>query len=307
MMNNAAGYVDLQVNGYGGVDFNGDTLSATALHRACEMLRRDGVAGILATIVTDQPDIMQRRLARIAALRRLDSLVADVVWGVHIEGPFLSDLPGYIGAHPRVVARPADPEIARRLVAAADGLVRLVTLAPERDAGGRVTRLLAAQDIRVAAGHCNPSLDQLKMALDNGLTMFTHLGNGCPLHLHRHDNIIQRVLSLADRLWISWIADGVHVPFTALGNYFRCAGLDRSLVVTDAIFAAGLGPGRYTSGSQELVVDDRLATWSPDKSHLMGAASTMPRVVENLRHELGLEDSAITRLTRDNPRRVLGS
>lgn len=302
-----AGFVDLQVNGYGGVDFNQDDLTDDSLHTACATLRRDGVDGILATIVTDRIAAMQRRLARIADIRRRDPLVKDVVWGIHVEGPFLSAAPGYIGAHPPAAACAADPEAMRQLLDAAAGLVRLVTLAPERDPAFRVIRLLADREIRVAAGHCNPSLDQLKAALDAGLTMFTHLGNGCPLQMHRHDNIIQRVLSLADRMWISWIADGVHVPYPALGNYLRCAGLDRCLVVTDAIFAAGLGPGHYSSGTHDVRVDDDLATWATDRSHLLGAASTMPRVAENLRQHLGLTPAEITRLTADNPRRALAS
>ena len=156
------------------------------------------------------------------------------------------------------------------------------------------------------AGHCDPNLDQLKAAIDAGLTMFTHLGNGCPLQLHRHDNIIQRALSLSSQLWIGFIADGVHVPFVALGNYLRAAGYDRCFVVTDAISAAGLGPGEFQLGDQTVVVDDQLATWSPDRSHLMGSAGTMPRSAENLRRALGLDESRVEQLTSRNPRWAIG-
>jgi N-acetylglucosamine-6-phosphate deacetylase len=183
--------------------------------------------------------------------------------------------------------------------------VRLLTLAPECDAAFAVTRWLADRDIRVAAGHCNSSLDQLRGAIDNGLTLFTHLGNGCPLALPRHDNIIQRALSLSDRLWVTFIADGVHVPFVALRNYLRCVGLDRSIVVSDAIAAAGLGAGTFLLGGQNVVVDEQLATWSADRSHLMGAATTLPRACENLRTQLGLTADETRRLTYDNPRAAL--
>jgi N-acetylglucosamine-6-phosphate deacetylase len=122
-----------------------------------------------------------------------------------------------------------------RLLDAAGGLTRLVTLAPERDAGLKVTRRLAGQNIVVVAGHCDSTLEELRTAIDAGLTLFTHLGNGCPMQRHRHDNIIQRALSLHDRLLLCLIADGAHVPFPALGNYMRAAGLDRCVVVTDAI------------------------------------------------------------------------
>ena len=165
----------------------------------------------------------------------------------------------------------------QKMLDAAGGLTRIVTLAPERDAGNRVTSFLAGQGIRVAAGHCNPTLDQLQASIDAGLTLFTHLGNGCPLQLPRHDNIIQRVLRLSDQLHIGFIADGVHVPFVALANYLKCCGIDRAFVVTDAICGAGLGPGEYTLGSGKVVVDENLATWSADRAHLVGSAGTMPR------------------------------
>jgi len=302
----APGYLDLQVNGYAGVDFCGEKLEVEAVAAACSRLREEGTAGILATVITDRIDSMSARLARIAELREQDETIRQMIRGVHIEGPFLSEVPGYIGAHPADCAMPSDVDAMKQLLDAAAGLTRIVTLAPERDSDFRVTGMLADQGIVVSAGHCNPALDELRGAVDAGLTMFTHLGNGCPLEMHRHDNIVQRVLSLADRLWIGFIADGVHVPFHALANYLRCAGIERSFVVTDAISAAGLGPGTYTLGGQQVVVDESLATWAADKSHLMGSAGTMPASAENLRNALGLSDEQVERLTCANPRRAIG-
>ena len=184
--------------------------------------------------------------------------------------------------------------------------MRVVTLAPERDAGCQVTRFLADMGVRVSAGHCNPTLDELRASIDAGLTMFTHLGNGCPSLLPRHDNIIQRVLSLSGQLSISFIADGVHVPFVALRNYLTCCEFDRAFIVTDAICGAGLGPGEYSIGDQRVIVDENLATWSADRSHLVGSAGTMPRSAENLRQALGLSALQIQQLMVDTPRRILG-
>ena len=194
--------------------------------------------GILATVITDELPRMEARLARIAAIHRQDQLVREVVRGIHVEGPFLNAAPGYIGAHPAACVRPADVDAMKRLLDAAGGLVRLVTLAPERDPGMKVIRHLAGSGILVSAGHCDPSLDELHAAIDAGVSMFTHLGNGCPIMLHRHDNVIQRVLSMRDRLTICFIADGVHVPPMTLGNYLRLTGVERTVVVTDAVAAA---------------------------------------------------------------------
>ncbi len=299
-------FVDLQINGYAGVDFNGDDLSEDDLHQVCQRLKSDGVAGILATVITDRLDRMAERLARLAKLRAADPLAQQMIWGVHIEGPFISAQPGYVGAHPVAAVCPAQSDKMKPLLDAADGLTRIVTLAPEHDSGLAVTKMLVDEGIRVSAGHCDPSLAELDAAIDAGLSMFTHLGNGCPLNLHRHDNIIQRVLSRADRLWISFIADGVHVPWPALSNYIKTAGIDHAMVITDAISAAGLGPGKFQLGDQEVIVDEQGATWSADRSHLAGSASTMPQMVSNLSDTLNLTEEQIVRLTSSNPRLAIG-
>jgi N-acetylglucosamine-6-phosphate deacetylase len=304
-MQNAPGYVDLQVNGYAEVDFNADELVMEDVAAVCRRLQSEGVAGILATVITADFEAMGRRLANIARACEADEAVADVIWGIHIEGPFLNETPGYIGAHPPEHARPAEVETMKRLLDAAGGLTRIVTLAPERDEGNRVTKFLADEDIGVSAGHCNPSLDELRAAIDAGLTLFTHLGNGCPAVLPRHDNIIQRALSLSDRLYIGFIADGVHVPFVALANYLKCCG-ERAFIVTDAIRGAGLGPGEYTIGDQKVIVDENLATWAADRSHLVGSAGTMPRSAENLRNALDFDERQIQQLMVATPQMIVG-
>ena len=188
-----------------------------------------------------------------------------------------------------------------RLLEAADGLTRIVTLAPERDAGFATTRLLAERGVCVSAGHCDPSLDELKGAIDAGLRMFTHLGNGCPLTLDRHDNIIQRALSLRDHLWLCFIPDGVHIPFPVLRNYLRCAGLERSIFVSDAIAASRLGPGRYTIGDVPVEIDEDLVARTPGNAGLAGSTVTVPRMLSLAKEALGMPDDAIERVMHTNP------
>lgn len=298
-------YFDIQVNGYGGVDFNQDDLQPGDLHKACQKLAEDGVGGILATFITDSPEAMIRRIERVVALREKDELAKKMIAGIHIEGPFISPVPGYKGAHPDDAIRPADLEIAKRLVGAAAGLTKIITLAPEQDAGFKVTRWVSDQKAAVSAGHTNASLDQLNGAIDAGLKMFTHLGNGCPMQIHRHDNIIQRALSQREHIWCCFIADNVHVPYVALGNYLRAAGLDRCVVTTDAMAAAGLGPGRYQLGRWDLLIGDDMAAWAPDKSHLVGSAISMKVSAEKLKGQLGLSGEEVKLLTEINPRKAV--
>jgi len=299
------GYLDLQVNGFVGVDFNGDDLSDEALHKACLGLRDDGAVGFLPTVITADLEAMCRRLTRLAKFRRSDSTAQEMMLGVHIEGPFISTVSGYVGAHPPAAVRQANLDELKRLLDAADGLTRIVTLAPEHDTDQQLTKYLADQGITVSAGHCNPSLDQLRAAIDSGLTMFTHLGNGCPAEIPRHDNVIQRVLNLSEQLWISFIADGAHVPFTALANYLRLASPERCVVISDAISATGLGPGRFALGDQTVYVGEDRIPRADVGSHLVGSATTISMMAEKLRRDLQLSEATINQLISVNPAAIL--
>lgn len=300
------GWIDLQVNGYGGVDFNADELSLQEVVTVCQRLAADGVDGILATIITAPLDAMVHRIARMA--RWIDEVpeVAARVHGLHIEGPFISPVTGYVGAHPPTAVLPASRDAAAKLIDAGGGHVRLLTLAPEHDADFAVTRWLADQGILVAAGHSDASRDQLRGAIDAGLRLYTHLGNGCPGMMHRHDNIIQRVLSLADTLAISFIADGHHVPPMALRNYLAVVPEEQIVIVSDAISAAGLGSGEFQLSGQTVYVDAAGAAWSADRTHFAGSAATLPKM-RSVLLDMGYPAERIHRWMADNPARLLGS
>jgi N-acetylglucosamine-6-phosphate deacetylase len=297
---------DIQVNGYSGADFCSATLTLEQCRHACDALAADGVDGILATVITDSVEAICAKLAQLAAFRDADPVIAKMIAGFHVEGPFISPEPGFVGAHAREHVLPATPEAMRRIVDAAYGLLRLVTLAPEHDAGFATTAYLARHGITVSAGHTDASLDHLRGAIDAGLTMVTHLGNGCPTTLARHDNIIQRVLALRDRLWICFIPDGAHVPFFALANYVALVGLDRCIMVTDAISAARLGPGIHELSGAPVEIDAAGVARRPGSANLAGSTVTMPQIRTNLARHLGLTETDIARLIDKNPRRSVG-
>ncbi len=301
----STGHVDLQVNGYAGLDFNSDSFSDEQIRQVCERLRKDGVEKILATVITASLPQMLARIHRLAKLIDGGLSIAETIAGIHIEGPFISPVAGYVGAHPCHCISPPHVDVAKELIDAGLGHVKLLTLAPEQDSDCRLINWLAAQGIIVAAGHSNASLDCLKRAIDGGLRLFTHLGNGCPANLPRHDNIIQRVLSISDRLSISFIADGHHVPAFALKNYLTLIPPENVIIVTDAISAAGLGPGKYQLGDQTVEVDAAGAAWSADRTHFAGSAATMPNMIEILK-SIDVSAELIKRWTIDNPRGLLG-
>lgn len=299
-------YFDLQINGYAGTDFCSREMTIEKMRSACEALQGDGISGILATMITDSIDALAARLEKMVRFREEDALIREMVKGFHVEGPFIRPDSGYVGAHPEKWVRPANLADAERLLEAGGGLVRLMTLAPEFDEGAATTRFLVSQGVTVSAGHCDPDLETLERAIDAGLSMITHVGNGCPVVLPRHDNFIQRVLSLSDRLWLCFIPDGAHVPFFALKNYLKVAGLERTIFTTDAIMAAGLGPGTYELSGEPVEIDEAGVARRPGSPNLAGSTIRGHQVAANLREHLGLTEAEVGQVYHDNPLRALG-
>ncbi|MBL62753.1 MAG: N-acetylglucosamine-6-phosphate deacetylase [Opitutae bacterium] len=296
---------DLQVNGYAGADFCSSNLTSEKFHAACQALADDGVDGILATLITDDVESLAAKLANMVRLREQDELIRKVIAGFHVEGPFLNASAGFIGAHEPQHVREANLEDAKRLLEAGTGLVKLFTLAPEQDREAVVTKYLVEQGVTVSAGHCDPSIDQLKTAVDSGLSMVTHFGNGCPVELPRHDNVLQRFLSLRDQLWFCFIPDGAHVEFFALKNYLDLVGIDRSIMTTDAISAARLGSGLHEISGITVEVDDEGVARRPGSPNLAGSTITMPGIRRNLSENLALSEEEVTALIDLNPRKAL--
>ncbi|MEM7698665.1 MAG: N-acetylglucosamine-6-phosphate deacetylase [Verrucomicrobiota bacterium] len=293
------GYFDLQINGYAGVDFNADLVTDEEISQVCEALRNDGIDRFLITLITDSIERLCQKLARLRALCAADELARSMVAGFHVEGPFINPMPGYVGAHPPERVTPATPQLAERLIEAADGWLRLMTLAPECDAEMKTIAALRQAQVTVSAGHCNPDLETLDQAIESGLSMVTHLGNGCPVELNRHDNFIQRVLSRRDDLWICLIPDGKHIPFYALRNYLDLIGPERWIATTDAIAAAGLGPGTYSLSGFDVIVDAEGYARRPGSPNLAGSTVRGHDLVGALR-ECGLSSAVIDLVYRAN-------
>jgi N-acetylglucosamine-6-phosphate deacetylase len=230
-----------------------------------------------------------------------------MIAGIHLEGPFLSAEPGYIGAHPPDAACEASQAIAERLLEAGQGTLQLMTLAPERDPRGEVTRYLSDRGVIVFAGHTNASFIQLQQAIDQGLQGFTHLGNATPPQMPRHDNILWRVLGLRDQLFITLIADGHHLPPFLLKTLLELIPTQRAILVSDAVAAAGLGPGTYQLAGQTVLVGQDGAARSPNGLHFVGSAATLPTMHQVLlEHQIGSPDQHLQWLST-NARQLLDS
>ncbi|MGN6546370.1 MAG: N-acetylglucosamine-6-phosphate deacetylase [Aureliella sp.] len=300
-----ARYVDLQVNGFMGVDFNDPALDPRQIAFAAREMQLAGVECALATVITAPLANMCTCVQKLAHAIDSQPEVAQCIGGIHIEGPFISGEKGYVGAHPTDCVLGDDVAALDQLLAAGGRHVKLMTLAPEVDRSSKLTRHLVDRNILVAAGHTNAQVEELERAIDAGLQLFTHVGNACPLEVHRHDNILQRALSLAPRLKYTFIADGWHLPSFVVKNLIRCATLDNLAVVSDAISAAGLGPGEFQLGNRRIKVGEDRCARSPDGQHFVGAAATMADADHWLSKHVGLDAADRARLLYENPKQWL--
>ena len=270
---------DLQVNGFAGVDFQRAEMSRAELRSAVDALRRHETPRIFLTLISAEPEALCRQFERIERMRAADAVIAETVCGYHLEGPFLSPREGFRGAHPAAVQRAPDLAVFQRMQQAAGGNIRLLTLAPEWPGSEGFIAELARRGVVVALGHTDASEREIDAAIRAGATLCTHLGNGVPQTLPRHDNIVQRLLA-RDELTACFIPDGVHLPPFALRNFFRAKPPGKAVLTTDATAAAAAPPGRYTLGAIE--VESRGGTVrEPGCTHLAGSCLTPGRGVAN--------------------------
>lgn len=298
------GLFDIQVNGYAGIDFQRETTQQHIRH-ACDTLREHGVDHILATFITAKPCDFELKLKTFESYRKADPVINQMIAGYHLEGPYLSAEPGFCGAHPAELMK--DPSFAEFSVwqSAAGGLIKLVTLAPERlgvfDFISELTRL----GVRVSLGHTNASEEQIDLSIKAGATLCTHLGNGCPALLHRHDNIIQRLLA-RDELTACLIPDGIHLPPNVLKNLFKAKPSSKVIITTDAMAAAGAKPGKYSLGHLEMEVGEDQIVRVPGANTFAGSALSLNKGVENSANWLGITRAQAFDLASKIPAQVLG-
>jgi len=280
----SAGLVDLQVNGFAGVDFNaGDTPGAFAggcMEQALEAMLATGVTTLLPTVITATPDQLEARLVALDAALAATPLGALMCPGFHLEGPFLNPASGYAGCHPAEAMTTPDYALVERLERRLSRPILLLTLAPELPGAQECIRRAKAAGKLVAIGHSAANFAQIAEAATNGARLSTHLGNGLPQILHKLDNAIFAQLA-EDRLAAGLIADGIHLHPAALKVLIRAKGKG-ALLVTDAVAAAAAPPGRYPFAGMvvERVADGTVRL--PDGITLAGSSLCLDTAVRNL-------------------------
>jgi len=264
----APGLVDLQVNGYMGVDFNEANLLPEQIERASERLLSEGVTSYYPTLITGSREKTVQLLETFAEAMEQQELASRMIAGIHLEGPFISREEGPRGAHPEEFCLDPDPELLKEWQERAGGRIRLLTLAPELPGSDRIISFAVDMGIVVGIGHTAASDEQIQKAVEAGATLSTHLGNGCHNILPRHPNYIWDQLA-EDRLYASMIADGFHLPDSVLRVFARQKG-EKAILISDGMPYTGLEPGLYDSPAL-----GKVCLTPESKLHLEGKADTL--------------------------------
>ncbi len=300
----STGLLDLQVNGYAGVDFNTTALTPDAFDHALRAMLNAGVTACLPTLITAPEDILAARIATLDQAVARSRLGPSMVLGYHLEGPFLNPTPGYAGCHPALAMVDPDPALLHRISVGLTRQILLLTLAPERDGAMALISWARAEGLLVAMGHTSADAATVTRAVESGVTLSTHLGNALPQPQPKFLNPLMAQLA-EDRLTATFIADGIHIPPDALKVLLRAKGLERSILVTDATAAAAAPVGLYEFAgmSIERAADGTVRT--PGSQVLAGSALCLDQAVRNIvKWGLAPEASAIA-MASDCPAAVL--
>jgi len=280
----APGFIDLQVNGFAGVDYNDPASSHESIARSIQKMFTTGVTRFLATIITGSEERITGAIKNLVAAKHAFAAAhlpeAEALAGLHIEGPHLSPEDGPRGAHPLEHIRPPSVAEFNRWQQVADGAIRLVTVSPEWPAAPSYISAVARQGVVASIGHTKANGDQIKAAVDAGATMSTHLGNAAHATLHKTQNYIWDQLA-DERLTASFIVDGIHIPRVFVHSAMRAKGFERSVLVTDAVMPAMCEPGPYQLGqvAVELLANGSVVLRGGNR--LAGSAVRMNQAVGN--------------------------
>ncbi len=287
-----------------------DVMSASPaeLREIQHFLAMHGVVQYLPTTVTASVDSTLRSLESLAnAIEAEPQPLQAQPRGIHLEGPFLSHIKR--GVHPEKYLQKPSIELFERFQQAARGHICLVTIAPELSGAMEFIAYATSLGVRCSLGHTNALASETRPAIDAGASSVTHTFNAMRALNHREPGVLGVVLD-DQRLYAELICDGVHVAPELVRLWFRSKGVERGILVTDAMSAAGMPDGRYKLGELDVNVADGRSMLAGDLERgahtLAGSVLTMDRAVANLRQFTGASIADAARLASHNPATMLG-
>ena len=297
------GWVDLQVNGHNGVDYSDDNLTADGVLKSIEELLACGTEIFLPTIITGSLEKNSRNAAMIMDVVEKHGLENHVP-GIHFEGPFISNVPGAVGAHDPEFVRVPTIENIDRLLDAACGKAKIITLGADVENASEAIAYLKSRNVVTSVGHHMADYDQVRSAADAGAKLLTHLGNGCPNLIDRHRNPVYAGLA-EERLTAMIISDGHHLPGELVRIIIRTKGVDKTIITSDASSLTGFPPGEYSTLGNRAVLYPNGKLFNPDNQCLVGSASTIAQCMEFLASLDFLSRDELTMLGRTNALNIL--
>lgn len=290
----APGLVDLQVNGFQGIDFNEEKLSEEDAITITTHLWQVGVTSYMPTLITGSDQKISKAIKTIVNACSRNVLVDQSILGIHLEGPFISKEEGPRGAHPLEFVQSPNWDLFKSWQEIAEGRIKLITLSPEWDDAVDFIERCAESGVKVAIGHTAANSLQIEAAVKAGASLSTHLGNAAHLMLPRHPNYIWDQLA-AEELWTSLIGDGFHLPTSVLKVFMKVKP-NKTFLISDSTKFAGLPPGNYSSpigGEIQLSPSGRLFM-RHNPALLAGSASTLLHGINFLiQNDLARPDEAI--------------
>jgi N-acetylglucosamine-6-phosphate deacetylase len=274
------GLVDLQVNGYKGVHFSDINLTRDDFVMACRGVFEAGTTAFLPTMITSTKEVYEHNLSIMAAVLQ-EAEFRGKLLGFHIEGPFISAQDGARGAHDTQWITKPDLEYLKQLIDWSDDQVKLLTIAADPDGAEKLARYAVSQGIAVSLGHQMASEADLDRLVQAGAVSLTHLGNGVPAMISRHENPVWAGLG-NDDLIAMIITDGHHLPASILKTIIRTKGPERCVVVSDASSPAGLPPGKYEALGHQVVLEEGGLLRDLTTGYLGGSSATMLQCMNHL-------------------------
>jgi N-acetylglucosamine-6-phosphate deacetylase len=276
----APGLIDLQVNGYDALDFSTLDLTAERVVELTQKLWQKGITTFLPTIITSAPDIYHHSLTIFREVIT-HSEIRGTIPCIHMEGPYLSSVDGYRGAHPLKWIKSPDWQEFQKYNLISGNHISLVTVAPELPGAIEFISKCSENGIKVAIGHHAADKKKIDLAVKNGAVLSTHLGNACANLISRHDNVLWPQLA-HDGLHASLILDRFHLNREEVIVFARSKGMDKIILISDMTRFAGVPPGIYDWQGTKITVSADGKVHQADQQILAGASKVLTEGISNL-------------------------
>ncbi len=297
-------FVDLQINGYMGIDFSDPALTKDSFLKCADSIFESGTCLFLPTVITSSEELYKRNIGIIYEAVTSHGLLEKIP-GLHLEGPFISPEPGAVGAHnPAWVAAP-EKDYLDRLISFAPEFIKILTVAPEREGASELISYATSKNIVVSMGHNLAGTKDIAEGAKAGARLITHMGNGIPNMIHRHQNPVWAALA-CDDVTSMIITDGHHLPAEVIKCFIRVKGVDRIIVTSDAASVGGLPPGKYSSLGNDAILEPNGLFHNPVKKCLVGSSASVKKCMDYLASLEILSDEELDKVGYYNPMKMIG-